>query len=261
MRERGALGKARGAAGELDIDGVGGLERRCNGRQARVGRAAACQQVGKAHQAGLVGALTRFIDPDHRVQVGQLHGAQLARLLVMPLGRQLAQHAQVVAGLEARHGHQQLAAHLVQRVFDFRRAIGRVDVDQHQAHLRGGQLHQHPFGVVVRPDAHAVAGGEPHAQQRAGQAVRLGLQLDVGVAAALVHADQRLALWLAGHHVGKEGADGLLDQGNIGSATGVAVYQRCGLFCGCSRHGFVSSVIRPARAKRAGRAIRKHRQA
>ncbi len=93
-----------------------------------------------------------------------------------PLGRQLAQHAQVVAGLEARHGHQQLAAHLVQRIFHLGGAVGRVDVDQHQAHLRGGQLHQHPFGVVVRPDAHAVARHQAQAQQRTGQAVGLGLQ-------------------------------------------------------------------------------------
>ena len=261
VRERGALGEARGAAGELDVDGVGGLQRGCNLRQARVGCVAACQQVGKAHQARFVGALPRLIDPHHGVQVGQLHGAQLARLLVVPLGRQLAQHAQVVAGLEARHGHQQLAAHLVERVFHLGRAVGRVDVDQHQAHLRGGQLHQHPFGVVVRPDTHAVAGREPHAQQRAGQALRLGLQLGVGIAAALVHADQRLALGLAGHHVGKEGADGLLDQGNIGGATGVAVHQRCGVRCGCTRHGFVSSALSCGlRRKNMRAAIRKHRK-
>ena len=261
VRERGALGEARGAAGELDVDGVGCFQRGRHLRQTRVGRVAACDQVTKTQQAGFVFALPSHVDPDHRVQVRQLLRLQLAGRAMRPLGRQLAQHAQVVAGLEARHGHQQLAAHLVQRIFHLGRAVGRVDVDQHQAHLRGGQLHQHPFGVVVRPDAHAITRHQPQAQQRTGQAVGFGLQLGIGVAAALVHAHQRLAVGLAGHHVGKEGADGLLDQGNIGGATGVAFHQRCGIRCGCSRHGFVSSVIRPAQAGRAWRAIHKLWQA
>ena len=261
VRERGPLGEARGAAGELDVDGVGCFQRGRHLRQTRVGRVAACDQVTKTQQAGFVFALPSHVDPDHRVQVRQLLRLQRTRRAMRPLGRQLAQHAQVVAGLEARHGHQQLAAHLVQRIFHLGRAVGRVDVDQHQAHLRGGQLHQHPFGVVVRPDAHAIARHQPQAQQRTGQAVGFGLQLGVGVAAALVHAHQRLAVGLAGHHVGKKGADGLLDQGNIGGATGVAFHQRCGIRCGCSRHGFVSSVIRPAQAGRAWRAIHKLWQA
>ncbi|MNV68810.1 hypothetical protein D3C71_1616830 [compost metagenome] len=95
----------------------------------------------------------------------------------------------------------------------------------------------------MRPDSHAVAGREPHAQKCAGQALGLGLQLRIGIAAALVHADQRLAVGLAGHHIGKKGADGLLDQGNVGGATGVAVHQRCEVRCGCTRHRFVSSAL------------------
>jgi len=48
---------------------------------------------------------------------------------------------------------------------------------------------------------------------------------------------------------------------DIGGATGVAFHQRCGIRCGGCRHGFVSSVIRPAQAGRAWRAIHKLWQA
>ncbi len=158
----------------------------------------------------------------------QLLRFQRAWLAVCPLGRQFAQHAQVVAGLEARHGHQQLAADLVERVLHFRRAVGRVDVHQHQAHLRRGQLHQHPLGVVVRPDAHPVARIQALRQQRAGQAVRVGLQRAVGVTPPLVHAHQRLVLGLARHHGVKKRTNGLLDQRHVGRATRQALHQRCG---------------------------------
>ena len=47
---------------------------------------------------------------------------------------------------------------------------------------------------------------------------------------------------LVGHHVGKKGANGLLDQGNLGGTAGVAFCGRCIVLCGCNRHGLVSWV-------------------
>ena len=226
VRQRGALGEAGGAAGELDVDRVGGLELGGGLGHARVVSVTACQQIGEAHQPRLVRALPGLIDPHHRVQVWQLLRFEQARLAVCPLGRQLAQHAQVVAGLEARHGHQQLAIDLVQRVFHLAGAVGRVDVHQNQTHLGGGQLHQQPLGVVVRPDRHPVARHQAQAQQGARQAAGLGLQFTVGQASPLMHAHQRLVIGLALDHVVKTGTDGLLDQRHIGGATGLALLQR-----------------------------------
>ena len=42
-------------------------------------------------------------------------------------------------------------------------AVGRVDVDQDQPGLRGGDLRDQPLGIVERPDADAVAGHQPQA--------------------------------------------------------------------------------------------------
>ena len=223
MRQRGALGEARGAAGELHVDRVARVQQPGDARHALVGRVAALDQIGKAHETAFIRTFSGHVNPDRVLQMRQrLRFERLAGLGVRPLGRQLAQHADVVAGLEARHGHQRLAIDLVQGVFDFGRAIGRVDVDQHQPRLGGGQLHQHPFGIVVRPDADAVARRQAQAQQGARQAVGLGLQLAVGVAALLVRHHQRLALGVTLDHGVEQGANGLLDQRRLGGTAGVA---------------------------------------
>ena len=86
-------------------------------------------------------------------------------------GASCIEHAGVVAGLERGRGHQRPAADLVQRVFQLGQAIGRVDVDQDQAGPGGGELGEHPFGVVGRPDADAVARLEPERQQAGGEGV------------------------------------------------------------------------------------------
>uniref|UniRef100_A9U7B9 Predicted protein n=1 Tax=Physcomitrium patens TaxID=3218 RepID=A9U7B9_PHYPA len=192
--------------------GVGG------GRVLRPG----LRQVGVPH-AAVVGAAGHCGALGHADGLGAAGDGDFGRLC---LGADGGGHSAVVAGLELRHGHQGLAADLVERVLHLGGAVGRVDVDQHQADLGRGQLHQHPFGVVVRPDADAVALVQPQAQQRAGQAARLGVQAGIAVAQALVAADQGLAIGLAGRHVGKEIADGLLDQRHIGAALGMAGSER-----------------------------------
>ena len=214
VRQRRALGKAGGAAGELEVDRVGRLERGGDGGQARIVSVAAGKQIREAHQArldffGL--ALPGLVNPDDAVKVRQRDGFKLAGLRVCPLGCQFAQHAEVVTGLEAGHGDQRFAVDLVQRVLDFCRAVRRVDVDQNQADFGRGQLHQHPFGIVVRPDADALARLQAQAEQRAGEAVGLNLQFAVAVAAALMNADQRFVVGLAGRDGIEKRTDGLLD--------------------------------------------------
>ena len=139
---------------------------------------------------------------------------------MVQLRRQLAQHAHIVAGLETRHRHQHLAGHFVQGVFQFGYAVSGIDVDQNQANLGGGELHQQPLRVVVRPDTDALARLQAQPQQSAGKLMAGGLQFAVGVAQVLVGAHQRLMVVLAQGHGVKKSPQRLLDQRLIGGPAG-----------------------------------------
>ena len=115
--------------------------------------------------------LVAVADANERGQRRQPLRLQSAGRAAVDLRRELAQHADIVAGLERVGGDQRLAADLVERVFELGQPIGRVDVDQDQAGLGGGELGHHPFGVVRRPDADAVARREPERQQAGGERV------------------------------------------------------------------------------------------
>ena len=78
------------------------------------------------------------------------------------------------------------------------RAVGRVDRDQDQAGLGGGELGQHPFGIVGRPDADPIAGLEPERQQAGGTGLDAGMQLGIAQAHALLAHDQRRMVPVAG---------------------------------------------------------------
>ena len=222
VRQRRPLREPRGAAGELDVDRVGVAERGGHGIDLRIVGLALGQPVGKTQHARLVRPLPGHINPHHRAQAGQALGRQHAGHAAAQLRGQLAQHAQVVAALELRHGYQRLAADLVQRVLHLSGAVGRVDVHQNNAHLRRGQLHQHPFGVVVRPDAHPVALFQARLQQGAGQLAHRPMQTGIGIAQPLVAADQGLALALAAGHVGKKVTDRGFNQRGVRRPKSVA---------------------------------------
>ena len=110
------------------------------------------------------------------------------------LGGQFAQHPDVVTGFELRRGDQGDAAGLVQGVFELGQPIGRVDVDENEAGLCGGELGDHPFGVVRRPDADAVAALEPQRQQPCSKGVDPFFQLPVCPADLLMADNQCIAL-------------------------------------------------------------------
>ena len=137
-----------------------------NGGQARIVGATALDELRETQHTTRPVSLAGFVDPDHAAQLRQARGLQGTRLRTGQFRREFAQHAQVVAGLEARHAHQRLAAHLVQRVFDLGHAVGRVDIHQNQADLGRGQFIS-THCVVVRPDADAVARHQAQVQQRA----------------------------------------------------------------------------------------------
>ena len=110
---------------------------------------------------------------------------------------------------------------LVQHVGQLVAAVGRVDVDQDRADLRGRVLHEHPLGAVRRPDADPVALGDAQRQQAERERVDVGVQLAVGPAPVRRHVDQRLAVAAAGHRALQVGPDRLAEQRGVGGGGGV----------------------------------------
>ena len=184
VAERGALGEARGAARVLDVDRVVGIER----RRVRL-RAVALEQ---------------------RVPLGRAE--QHDALELRQVAADLLDHRGVVAGLEGARGDQHAAARLAQRVLELGRAVRRVDVDEDDPRLGGGELDEHPLGAVGRPDADPVPLLEPGAEQSARERVDLLVELGVAEAHALVAHDQRLAVAEAGDRALEVLADRLADQ-------------------------------------------------
>ena len=179
--------------------------------------------------------MSPLADANERGQRRQPLRLQFAGRGAVDLRRQLAQHGDIVAGLERLGGDQRLAADLVERVFELGQAIGRIDVDEDQAGLGGRELGDHPFGIVRRPDADAVAGRKPERQQPGGQGVDLGFQLAIAPADVLLPHDQRVALAPALRRLVEMHADGVADQRHVGGAVDVALGQ--------FRHTFLLSDI------------------
>ena len=125
-------------------------------------------------------------------QLRQLRRIQLARLArARSSGASVVDHADIVAGLERRRGDQRAAADLVQRVFQLRQPVCGVDVHQDQPGLGGGELGHHPFGIVRRPDADALARLQSERDQSGGERIDLLAQLAIAPADALLAGDQR----------------------------------------------------------------------
>ena len=121
--------------------------------------------LGELHPLGIAAGAGDIVEVQHarRLLRAQPHDVlemrQLARL------HQIVGDLEVVRGLERRRQDQRLALDLVHRVFELGAPVGRVDVDQHQPRLGGGELRQGPFGMVGRPDADAIAALQPERQQ------------------------------------------------------------------------------------------------
>ena len=115
VAERRALGKAGGAAGELDVDRVVKLQGRADIDQPRP----VCAAGGvRDMREALATAMRIIANSDDDFQ--QRQPTRLA---------QFTDHRQVFAGLVANGDDQGFAAHLVQGVLGLRQAVGRVDVD------------------------------------------------------------------------------------------------------------------------------------
>ena len=170
MRQRRAFGKAGGARGELDVDRLVELQLRGKlGEPLCFLRGAARKDFGEAKRAGMPAVAKQHDRPQRR----QPCRFNFSGRRVAELGREFPQHADIVRSLESFGENERLTADFVERIFQLGDAIGGIDIDQDEPGLGGGELGEHPFRVVGRPDADAVAGMKPERQQTRGEPVDL----------------------------------------------------------------------------------------
>ena len=136
VAQRGAFGEACRTRRVLDVDVIVLAQRRHTG----------------AEDPGPKQTRRPLVDrPSHRYR-STPHMFQVWAVWTDLLDHVLIGRRQVLAA-----GHQDLAAGLVHRIFEFARAIGRVDVDLDGPDLGRGELHVDPLGVVRAPHADTVA--------------------------------------------------------------------------------------------------------
>ena len=164
-------------------------------------------------------SLTEGIDTTHPdgVLIFHIFGAlaQFERELIQERAR---------AGLEAARRDQQPQPGLVDGIGELVGAVGRVDVDQDRADLRGRQLGQHPLGAVGRPDADPVAHLDAGADQPARHGVDVAVELGVGPATPGGALHQCLATTVRGDGPREVGTDRLLQERAAGLTCGIGLH-------------------------------------
>ena len=168
MRQRDAFGRSRGAAGELDVDGI--VELQLGGKRDKcclVACAAHPRDLLERDGAGAGG----FADLDHGAQLRQSRRMQVARSGLRQFRQQRVQHLHVVRGLERGRGDDRGAADLGESEFQFGEPVGRVDGHENEAGLGGRELRQRPFRPVQRPDADPRAALETEREKARGQRI------------------------------------------------------------------------------------------
>ncbi|MNN21257.1 hypothetical protein D3C81_1345710 [compost metagenome] len=167
------------------------------------------------------------VKADYPTQCGEAFAAPLADGLLGQFRHQPLQHGVVVGGLERPGADQPLAAGLLEHVFEFGAAIGRVDVDQDHADFYRSNLGDAPLRAVRRPDTEAIAGLQTQGEQRSGvQVHRIG-QLSPGVTQLLMAHDERFAVRVLRGGVIELLPDGHRQQGFVLRSTGIAALRVC----------------------------------
>ncbi len=223
MGERRRLRRSGGAGGELNIDRVIRQQHSGQFSQPRMlGRTAHRRNFGKT----IITQLISIREMSHDRQMRQAGSAQPARRAIRQFRREFPQDPDVVGGPEAIRGDQRPALDFVQRIFQFRRAIGRIDVHQDQPGLGGRILREHPFDAVGRPETDAVAGFQAQHDQTGGDTIDLVPQRGEGQTAPLVaHHDGLLVRPTLGGFV-QGTAQRVIEQWGVRRAMEVATGRR-----------------------------------
>ncbi len=156
--------------------------------------------------------------------MSQLRKARTVQLAVCAceLRDQLADHRDIVAGLETSSGYQRPTSHGSQDVFQLAQAIGGIDVDEDQIGFRRRKLRNRPFRAVRGPNPDSIPGLQAESQKSRRECVRTGFELRVGPANLLVRNNQRFARPSGCAHIIQKGANGLTDQWRAAVAMHVA---------------------------------------
>src|SRR5260370_35199066 len=93
-----------------------------------------------------------------RAQRRQARGFELAGLGMAEFRRQLAQHANVIGGLETLGANERLAADFVESVFELGGAVGGIGFDQEEPWFSAGALSSPPLRASARPTPGTMAG-------------------------------------------------------------------------------------------------------
>lgn len=183
VAEHGGLGHRRGARRELDVDGVGGIQRR-RGDDAAVGaveeRAVGRQRAALVELEAHVLVGHAVVHDDDALEAG--HALALGRgraQVARDAGQQLLVAA-ALAGLVGQVGDgahdEHLGGEVLERGFHLGRVEGRVERHQDRAQLEAGVGEGGELGRVALRYGHAVALLDTQARERRGQPVREQVQ-------------------------------------------------------------------------------------
>ena len=174
MRQRHALGRARGAAGELDVDGIVELQRlgrvpqAARGAARRPCRATSSNAMVPGHAGPPIWITAR--------SCGSRAACNSPGVRCREFRQQRVQHLHVVGGLERGRGDDRGASDLGQREFEFAEAIGGIDGDEDRARLSRRRIASAsiPAGSATTPRSARRAPGRarespPPAHRRARQ--------------------------------------------------------------------------------------------
>jgi len=184
---------------------------------------------GEVVNPGLVG----IGEMNHRHQMRQPRGPQRAWRTVGELRRQRPDDLDVIGGFESIRGDQRTTFDLVQRVFQFRRAIPGVDVDQDQSRLGGGILRQNPFDPVGRPQADPISRRQSQGDQPSRKTVNLPAQSREAEAHVLVADHNGFAVWPAFGSLIQRPAERVVEQ----------LHRRCAMEVAAGRIGHVAPAV------------------
>ncbi len=188
MAQQRALGRAGGARGVLNVDGVVKFQGRGAGRQGVGGNALAhLEQVVPGHHAGGRG---RVSDKNQIAQVRQLGRLERPRRAACGLRADLEKDGRVVTLAEPPRQQESRTFRLLKGVFNLHGAVSGVKVHQDGADFGYGELRDHPLGVVGGPDSHPLALLDAQTQKSPRSALDLAQEFMIRVTLVLVTCDQ-----------------------------------------------------------------------
>src|SRR5271154_2037497 len=124
----------------------------------------------------------------------------------------LADHGDIVAGLEVSRGYQRTTSDGMQDVLQFTQAISGIDIDQNQTGFRRRKLCDRPLRAVRGPYPDPITGLQTESQKPRRECVGTRFELGIGPANLLVRDNQCFTSSIRRAHVVQKGADGLSDQ-------------------------------------------------